>query len=326
MKRFTGEPNKHQVTVLDRKGREVFNEEFDLNLAVIEFKKLLRERIKLQRQRQYLTLGKYTTDPAQKKVALTEDYKTLAEYGIQEHGYTLTLKDLGPQVSWRTVFIVEYAGPMIIFLLNYLIASRKALNSIQEYALILIIIHYGKRELESCFLHVFSHDTMPFKRIFINSFHYWFTCGTCISVELYYFWKNPEYSEAFQYLLIGLFCVFEFLNFMCHKTLKELRAKVEKEVKSDQYGELKMRSARGIPRGWGFDLVTCANYLWEVCVWTTFAIFVRCWSAYVFLLFSFYQMAEWALGKHRGLKKRFDGQEGRELYPKHRKAIIPFVL
>ena len=48
--------------------------------------------------------------------------------------------------------------------------------------------------------------------------------------------------------------------------------------------------------------------------------------AYVFLAFSFYQMAEWALDKHRNMHKEFDGQNGRRQYPTNRKAIIPFIL
>ena len=28
-------------------------------------------------------------------------------------------KDLGPQISWKTVFLVEYAGPLILYLWIY---------------------------------------------------------------------------------------------------------------------------------------------------------------------------------------------------------------
>lgn len=31
----------------------------------------------------------------------------------------LYFKDLGPQVGWTTVFLTEYAGPLIIYLLFY---------------------------------------------------------------------------------------------------------------------------------------------------------------------------------------------------------------
>ena len=40
------------------------------------------------------------------KKALVDD-ATLADAGIVD-GTELNIKDLGPQISWRTVFIVEY--------------------------------------------------------------------------------------------------------------------------------------------------------------------------------------------------------------------------
>ena len=43
-------------------------------------------------------------------------------------------------------------------------------------------------------------------------------------------------------------------------------------------------------------------------------------AAGLFALAGFYQMAVWALGKHRAYKKDFSD------YPKGRKAIVPFLL
>jgi very-long-chain enoyl-CoA reductase len=79
------------------------------------------------------------------------------------------------------------------------------------------------------------------------------------------------------------------MNFMCHVTLKNLRSKLESEEQDSKVAELKLKSKRGIPyvlfiildlklKGWGFGLVTCANYWWETCVWIAFAILVRCWT------------------------------------------------
>jgi very-long-chain enoyl-CoA reductase len=44
------------------------------------------------------------------KTAFVDDDKTLDDYGVKE-GDSLFVKDLGPQISWRTVFLVEYVSP-----------------------------------------------------------------------------------------------------------------------------------------------------------------------------------------------------------------------
>lgn len=47
--------------------------------------------------------------------ALADKSKPLTEY-IKTDSSVLYFKDLGPQVSWTTVFLVEYAGPILITL------------------------------------------------------------------------------------------------------------------------------------------------------------------------------------------------------------------
>lgn len=85
----------------------------------------------------------------------------------------LTFKDLGKQISWKTVFLVEYAGPLIIFPALYALTRVKGHDSHQKLLFWLMILHFAKREFETLFIHVFSKSTMPFKRVFINSLHYW---------------------------------------------------------------------------------------------------------------------------------------------------------
>lgn len=38
---------------------------------------------------------------------LADGEKSLGSYGVKEED-TVYLKDLGPQISWRTVFVIEY--------------------------------------------------------------------------------------------------------------------------------------------------------------------------------------------------------------------------
>lgn len=46
----------------------------------------------------------------------------------------------------------------------------------------------------------------------------------------------------------------------------------------------------------------------------------------LFTVLGFIQMAIWALKKHKGYRATWDGKDGKQLYPQHRTAIIPFLL
>lgn len=100
---------------------------------------------------------------------------------------------LGPQISWRTVFIVEYAGPIFIHIAALLArpylytydTRHNQLSSTQFLSMILVLLHYLKRELEIAFVHKFSATTMPLRNIFKNSFHYWVFGGVNLAYWLY---------------------------------------------------------------------------------------------------------------------------------------------
>lgn len=47
-----------------------------------------------------------------------KDSDTVKALGIQNGG-KLYVKDLGPQIGWKTVFLAEYAGPLIVYLWVY---------------------------------------------------------------------------------------------------------------------------------------------------------------------------------------------------------------
>jgi len=58
--------------------------------------------------RQRLTLP---VEGQAKPVVLTDEKKTLADYGVSE-GAKLRLKDLGPQVAYRWLYLWEYVSLM----------------------------------------------------------------------------------------------------------------------------------------------------------------------------------------------------------------------
>lgn len=47
-----------------------------------------------------------------------KDEQSLKSLNI-ENGAKLYVKDLGPQLSWRNVFLAEYAGPLFVYLWVY---------------------------------------------------------------------------------------------------------------------------------------------------------------------------------------------------------------
>lgn len=190
-------------------------------------------------------------------------------------------KDLGPQISWKLVFLIEYFGPILItvFLMMFskLIYGKSVEYSFnQKIGLAMVIGHYTKRELETLFIHRFSNDTMPFFNVFKNSFHYWFLLG----FGAMYFYLHPDYtppawgSDTTSMILFVAFCFFEFMNFNCHVALRNLRKPGSSE--------------RGIPKGYGFDMVSCANYFWESLCWLTFSIHSQCFGSYLFTAVSFF--------------------------------------
>jgi hypothetical protein len=79
---------------------EAFKKNLLKNCEPIRKRKIGSERIRL-------TIG----DP--RGTALADRRKTLNDY-IQANEVTLVFKDLGPQISWTGVFLIEYFGPILI--------------------------------------------------------------------------------------------------------------------------------------------------------------------------------------------------------------------
>lgn len=301
-----------EVIIKSRKGKELAKLNVNNNMTVKDLKRqFLKEakKGKIAANRQYYTVNEIKGTP------MNDDTKKLATYDLK-NGDTLYLKDLGLQISWKLVFLIEYFGPIGIFFFFYncrnLIYGQGAANSpltfTQKAGFFMVLGHYIKRELETLFIHRFSSATMPFKNLFINCTHYWFTFALLVG----YFLFHPKYTEPtyipmnLKYVLIALFAIFQVMNLLCHNELKNLRKPGTTE--------------RGIPKGYGFGMVSCANYFWETMVWLSYSALTGTATSYLFLAFSFYQMSEWALKKHRRYRKEFKD------YPKNRTAIIPFLL
>jgi len=234
-------------------------------------------------------------------------------------GRNLYLKDLGPQIGWKTVFLLEYFGPLVAYLLCYsrptLIYGPKAnapVSYVVHIAAICWTIHYSKRLLETLFVHRFSHSTMPIMNLFKNCVYYWgfaFYIGYYVNHPLYtppYFGKIQVYSSLIAFIL------FELGNLSIHLALRDLRPA------GSTKRSIPMPTSN--PFTFLFNYVSCPNYAYEWYSWAAFTVMTQCLPAGLFTVAGFFQMAIWALGKHRNYKKEFPN------YPRRRKAIVPFLL
>lgn len=250
--------------------------------------------------------------------ALKDDDK-LETLEVKDGG-RLYFKDLGPQISWRTVFLAEYASPLIFYMLLYprpsivygAGAATKPYAPVVHFAAACWSGHFVKRLLETIFVHRFSHATMPLFNLFKNCGYYGgfgVLVGYFINHPLY---TPPLFGDAQIYTALGFFVFNEYGNYVIHCALRDLRPPGTKERKIPYPTSHPMTKL--------FRLVSCPNYTYEVGSWMAFCVMTQTLTAILFTLAGFYQMAVWAIGKHRNYRKEFKD------YPKGRKAIIPFFL
>ncbi|EIW57495.1 trans-2-enoyl-CoA reductase (NADPH) TSC13 [Trametes versicolor FP-101664 SS1] len=249
-----------------------------------------------------------------------EDGTSLKDAGVVD-GAEVTVKDLGPQIGWKTVFLIEYVGPLIIHPLVYhfptvFYGGHVQHSVLQKYVYAAVMLHFFKRELETLFVHRFSHGTMPFTNVFKNSAHYHLLSGALLAYSVYspsfaatspYIRGTIRENPTFLWASLAVWLFAELSNLHNHIALRNLRPAGS--------------TARAIPRGYGFALVSCPNYFFETVGWTVIAVMTGSYAAWLFLVVSTYQMVVWAIKKHKNYKKEFG-----KAYPANRKAMFPFIL
>lgn len=258
----------------------------------------------------------FKNDP---KGKMLKDSDTLENIGFSKKG-TLYFKDLGPQVGWTTVFLTEYAGPLVIYLIFYIrpsiiygpAAAAEPRAPVVNIAAACWTFHYAKRLLETIFVHRFSHATMPIMNIFKNSTYYWGFAAFVSYFVNHPLYTAPAYGDAQIYGGLAAFILAELGNFSIHVALRNLRPAGSKERK--------IPYPTSNPLTGLFSLVSCPNYTYEVIAWTSFSIMTQCLPAALFTLAGFYQMTVWAIGKHKNYKREF------KYYPRGRKSILPFLI
>lgn len=262
---------------------------------------------KLNTNRQSIRL-----DPKGRSV---KDSDTVGALGLKNLA-KIYVKDLGPQIGWKTVFLAEYAGPLAVYLWIYqrpwlFYGETSAPVSLTaNIAAICYTIHYAKRLLETIFVHRFSHATMPLMNLFKNCSYYWgFTAYVAYHVNHPLF-TSPCMTQV--YAALAGFVVCELGNLSIHLNLRNLRPP------GTTIRRIPMPDSNPLTQLYRF--VSCPNYTYEFGSWFSFAVMTQCIPAHLFAVAGLVQMAIWAKGKHRLYCKEFKD------YPKGRKAILPFLL
>jgi very-long-chain enoyl-CoA reductase len=176
----------------------------------------------------------------------------------------------------------------------------------------MLLLHFAKRELETVFVHKFSAATMPAAYILRNSAHYWILAGLNIS----YFVFAPgslaslplaALSDVQRYAVyagLALYVYGELANLYTHVVLSNLRPRGT--------------TIRAIPKGFGFNWVTCPNYLFEIVAWIGIALVARSWATVVFIAVAWWMMQRWAVVREKRYRKEFAG-----VYRPHRYPLTP---
>ncbi|KAK4228935.1 very-long-chain enoyl-CoA reductase [Podospora fimiseda] len=235
----------------------------------------------------------------------------------------LIVKDLGPQIAWRTVFVIEYLGPILFHAFIPLIRPyiyrispfvykneiETPITKVQWILFALFQIHFLKREWETLFVHKFSANTMPAANIFRNSAFYWIMAGLLCSLDLYAPGNLSARDELvpLDYLGLAIFAFGEICNWIVHQHLASLRKPGGTE--------------KGIPNCIGSNLVTSPNYMFEVTAWLGVILISRSWAVVVFICTGIIYMRSWSRGKEKALRKEFGDR-----YKKKRYTMLPGLI
>ena len=190
-------------------------------------------------------------------------------------------------------------------------------KQIKYLFLALWTLHFVRRTVEVLFVHRYKRR-MPIIESAGAPIYYWF-------FAVWIAWSmRPQsgYKQSFLVLIILgtiIFLIGEIGNGICHIQLRKFRDEKRPSFVSNNM------CRHVVPHGLLFNYVSCPHYFFEILTWTGF--FVATWTlaAIVFLLATIITLFIYAYKKHKAYLQEFDGKDGIEIYPAHRKALIPFI-
>jgi very-long-chain enoyl-CoA reductase len=205
----------------------------------------------------------------------------------------------GSGIPSRLGMLILYFSPIVA--LYFSVRGYLANASLIQWILFASIgLHFTKRALESLFLHKYSGSIGLSATISIAFFY------SFASFFIGYLNRNPLHSIDFLFVLGFVFYIVGNLgNFIHHKILADLRKDSLEYV---------------IPKGGLFQYVVCPHYLFEIFTWLGIFLFSRHLGALLVLGMIIAYLCARSLVTLKWYREKFAE------FPKHVKAMIPFVL
>jgi protein-S-isoprenylcysteine O-methyltransferase Ste14 len=228
--------------------------------------------------------------------------RVIAPYG--RHGR----KGWGPGVPVRIAWLVMESPAVLVIAGCYALGSRSG-ELVPIALLAMWLSHYGYRAfIYPLRLRASSDRTMPLA-VMAMAIVFNVMNGYLNGRSLTEFGPVHDVSWlwSFPFLFgVALFFAGIAINRWSDRVLVSLRAPGDNSYK--------------IPRGGLYELVSCPNYLGEMLQWLGFALAAWSPAALSFALFTIANLFPRALSHHAWYRATFPD------YPKHRRAVIPFLL
>ncbi len=215
----------------------------------------------------------------------------------------------------RTHNLISYSLALVVFMAAIALRRSSASDGppVQAGALmgaVMWSVHFVRRTAEAAGVHRYSKPRVPLLDLLIEYVYY----GGFAAWNAATLFSSDYRSASGAWLALGalVFTLGEIGNAKSHRMLRDLRPAGS--------------NLRRLPRGFLFEYVSCPHYLFEIITWIGFAMATQTRAALAFLLLGAAILGAWARTRHNTYRAEFDGQNGRELYPRERRALIPGVF
>lgn len=171
-------------------------------------------------------------------------------------------------------------------------------------------LHFVRRSVESAWVHRYGKPRVALADALTEYLYYWGFAGWIAwSLAAQSYRSPPQLGQA---LGAALFVAAEAGNARAHWMLRALRSPNSQEKR--------------VPRGFLFEVLSCPHYACEILAWVGFNLATGTLAGSCFLLLGAGILSAWAHTRHVAYRREFDGQQGRELYPPKRRALLPYLF